>query len=700
MLLMAMLLIVAPSAGARTPQTITGFAPATPINYSDRLTFDLSATGGGSGNSVVFASTTPTICTVFVVTVSVQKVGTCTLTANQAGNTKYNAATQVTANVVINKGINVITFGSLSNQFYGAAPLGVSATATSGSAVAFTTTTPTVCTVSGSTVTVVNLGTCTIAANQAGNSNFNAATQVTQSFTVTQAIQTIAFGTLANQVYGAAPFTLSAITSSGLPAIFSSTTTPVCTVAGSTVTLHAVGICSILAYQAGNANYGAAQRTQSFSVSIAEGVQDVIGQISYVYDELGRLVSVSDAAGNTATYLYDAVGNILSVSRSMANQVSLSNFTPTSGPAGTVVTIFGSGFSTTASQNSITFNQAAATIISASATQIVASVPAGATTGVISLSTPAGSTSSTVPFTVGLLAPTITGFTPSVGVVGTSVTITGSNYQETVGNNRIAFNNHFTGVASATSTSILAQVSTSATSGRIAVNTPNGIAVSSADFYVVPSPHTVADLQVSGRMNFGQSEPVTLSSASAVALFVFDGGAGQSVSLVQSASSFVNGRIYLRDPNGVGLSGIQLGDVGGFMDGTKLPMTGTYTIMYEPETSGGSATLTLYDAQEIIRTVTISGPPATISTVPGQNASLMFNGAAGQQVTVHVTANSLFCPTINVNNPDGSLLLSPGACNANFDIALPTLVASGLYKIAIHPYYSTSGSITIGVTSP
>ena len=63
----------------------------------------------------------------------------------------------------------------------------VSATATSGLAVSFTSATPGICTVSGSTVTGVNAGICTLAADQAGDGSYNAAAQVTQTFTVTQA---------------------------------------------------------------------------------------------------------------------------------------------------------------------------------------------------------------------------------------------------------------------------------------------------------------------------------------------------------------------------------------------------------------------------------------------------------------------------------------------------------------------------------
>jgi uncharacterized protein (TIGR03437 family) len=80
-----------------------------------------------------------------------------------------------------------ITFGQLSNVTLGIAPFPVSATASSGLAVSFASTTPTVCTVSGSTVTIIAAGTCSITASQAGNANYTSATPVTQSFTVTAA---------------------------------------------------------------------------------------------------------------------------------------------------------------------------------------------------------------------------------------------------------------------------------------------------------------------------------------------------------------------------------------------------------------------------------------------------------------------------------------------------------------------------------
>ncbi len=112
--------------------------------------------------------------------------------------------------------------------------------------------------------------------------------------------------------------------------------------------------------------------------------------ITYIYDELGRLRAVIDpaAAGGTASYSYDAVGNILSITRQPASQVAIIEFTPKRGPVGTSVTIQGTGFSATPAENAVTVNGVAAAVGSATATELVATVPAGATMGPIAVTAP------------------------------------------------------------------------------------------------------------------------------------------------------------------------------------------------------------------------------------------------------------------------------------------------------------------------
>jgi sugar lactone lactonase YvrE len=166
------------------------------------------------------------------------------------------------------QGSQTITFGVLPNQALGAVPFTLSAAASSGLAVSFSSATPAVCTTSVATVALVAAGTCTVQATQAGNVNYTAAAPVNQSFQVTQESQTITFGALTNQSLGTVPFTLSAAASSGLAVSFSSTTPAVCTTSVATVALVAAGTCTVQATQAGNVNYVAATPiNQSFQVS-------------------------------------------------------------------------------------------------------------------------------------------------------------------------------------------------------------------------------------------------------------------------------------------------------------------------------------------------------------------------------------------------------------------------------------------------
>ena len=67
--------------------------------------------------------------------------------------------------------------------------------------------------------------------------------------------------------------------------------------------------------------------------------------ISYLYDDLGRLIAVVSPGVGTAVYAYDVVGNLMSVTRYGATAVVLVDFTPKQGPIGATVTIGGAGTS-------------------------------------------------------------------------------------------------------------------------------------------------------------------------------------------------------------------------------------------------------------------------------------------------------------------------------------------------------------------
>jgi len=94
-----------------------------------------------------------------------------------------------------------ITFGALSNKTYGDSSFALTATASSGLAITYTSSDPSVASILGSTVTILKAGSTTITASQSGNDNYNAASSVPQTLTVSAASGTTfagLFGTVVN----------------------------------------------------------------------------------------------------------------------------------------------------------------------------------------------------------------------------------------------------------------------------------------------------------------------------------------------------------------------------------------------------------------------------------------------------------------------------------------------------------------------
>jgi hypothetical protein len=89
-------------------------------------------------------------------TVTLLTVGWCSIQATQAGNTEYDAAAPVYQQFQVTQGPQTISFGSLSNQVLGTAPFTVSASASSGLPVSFNSQTTSFCTVTGTTVTLLD----------------------------------------------------------------------------------------------------------------------------------------------------------------------------------------------------------------------------------------------------------------------------------------------------------------------------------------------------------------------------------------------------------------------------------------------------------------------------------------------------------------------------------------------------------------
>src|SRR5207247_1142308 len=113
----------------------------------------------------------------------------------------------------------------------------------------------------------------------------------------------------------------------------------------------------------------------------------------------------------------------------------VTGFSPTSGAMGAAVTLTGSGLNGATAvyfDPTPSFNGTPATFSVVSGTQISTSVPAGAASGRIRVVTSAGTGTSVASLTVLSTAPpAISSFSPTSGVVGTTVTITGTNFTGT-----------------------------------------------------------------------------------------------------------------------------------------------------------------------------------------------------------------------------------------------------------------------------
>jgi hypothetical protein len=98
-----------------------------------------------------------------------------------------------------------------------------------------------------------------------------------------------------------------------------------------------------------------------------------------------------DGSGNVVAYIYDQDGDITSVTTTQPAGVAIYRVAPNSGSQGGSVTIYGIGFSSTPSQDTVTFNGTPATVTSATTTTISTTVPSGATTGPVAVTAPNGS---------------------------------------------------------------------------------------------------------------------------------------------------------------------------------------------------------------------------------------------------------------------------------------------------------------------
>ncbi|WP_181885031.1 DUF7619 domain-containing protein [Pontibacter diazotrophicus] len=161
---------------------------------------------------------------------------------------------------------------------------------------------------------------------------------------------------------------------------------------------------------------------------------------------------------------------------------AIAAFEPAAGKFGTEVTITGKRFAPNAIDNKVYLNGKAATVVSATDSELRVLVPAGATTGAMKVVTPNGGATATEPFEV-YQPPVLSGFSPAEGMVGQKVTLQGQHLQSEL-IEAIQLGNFDCEVINHSGYSITVQVPAGATTGTFEISTKGGEAVSTPSFVV------------------------------------------------------------------------------------------------------------------------------------------------------------------------------------------------------------------------
>ncbi|MBB5873396.1 hypothetical protein F4553_006830 [Allocatelliglobosispora scoriae] len=213
-----------------------------------------------------------------------------------------------------------------------------------------------------------------------------------------------------------------------------------------------------------------------------------------------------------------------------------------------------------------------------------------------------------------------------------------------------------------------------------------------------------SQLQLSGRATSGTSWSVRIGSPGEKARVEFAGTARQKVSveitttLPEQCTPF-----RLLDPSGAVLRTSCAGPTSNFLDGTVLPVDGTYAVLVDPNDTAadvGDVTLRLITVTDQRSAIEVDGAPVTARVdQPGAVAVLTFAGRSGQRVAVELSGATLPDECNHVGLWDSAMKLVAQACvsGGKGEIAATTLAVDGTYSVIVDPAGRKTGSITVRV---
>jgi len=253
---------------SKKSQTITA-DPVADVEISEE-SISLSV-NASSGLAIQASSSTPQVCTVdSMLAVALKKVGKCTLTLTQAGNTSFAAASPVTLSFNVTKMKQEISTSDEPEIEFIEKTQTITWEASSGLEVKLTSLTPRTCTVQGDTLALLGLGTCEIQGTQAGNDEYLPAIPYSFKYQIIKPKQEINFTEIEKVSVDAEYVDLEASSDAAdenTAIVFTTSTPNVCVVEESRLRLVAPGDCTVLANHPGTAIYGPAPEvSQTFTV--------------------------------------------------------------------------------------------------------------------------------------------------------------------------------------------------------------------------------------------------------------------------------------------------------------------------------------------------------------------------------------------------------------------------------------------------
>jgi len=405
--------------------------------------------------------------------------------------------------------------------------------------------------------------------------------------------------------------------------------------------------------------------------------------VRYEYDLRGRLIQVTAPDGTVTRYQYDDSGNILKVENSPSSVFAISTYSPNSGKTGDTVTISGTGL---ASVSAVYFNGVSATFSLSGATSLSATVPAGATSGPLTL-TSGGQTVLLGNFAVLSTVPALRKFSTPVAAPGMTVSLSGSGFDvQTDGENTVTVNGVNARIAAVAADRLdfvvppssvpPAPVGQPGTPATVSVRTRGGTSTVSYPLYLVPR----VAFTVPGTATGAAGGRLTASGDAGLVTFANGSGSTLLGVFLENVSGSGQAWVHVFNPDHT----IQLS--------RKVPVGG-----FRNWVNGRIA--------DAIEPINLSQPGAVVAISFEVNSSLNYQASgdvrvgAGQDAGGSIFAASVFNPATPTTGNASITEQQAGAIVSTFNPATPTSGSSTLSDLksitnvsAFNPGATSTGS--------